>query len=141
MTYEVTRQSDKILPAEDGGVLVITVDATSRSYDLSLVALGTTWGAGHDGQAFFYVTMSADGGAVYYTFSSTAKTVDDTAALAAGGTVAGFTANGCDVIFSGTKEQVYIWRQGDKFLNIKTASGGAKLRIHVSSDLTTGASA
>ena len=133
----VIEQAEWVAPAVSGEVLVIGVDATSREYDLSLVDLGAAF-ARHP-EAKFYITATADGGAVYYTMSAASgKTVDNTAALTAGNAIAGFTANGAGVIFASTAAQIYIDRTQHRYLQIKTASSTAKLRINLSSNLRPG---
>jgi hypothetical protein len=137
MTENVTMQSDWVAPAVNGAVVVISVDGTSREYDLSTIAFGLDFG--EKPNADFYVDASADGNAVYYTVSSASgKTVDDTAAMAAGGAVA-FTANACQVIFASTTKPLYYNRTTHRYLQVKCASGQtAKLRLNVSSCLRPG---
>ena len=133
----VTTQSDWVEPPKNGECLVFTVDSTSREYDLSGVNFGTDFQ--QKASAVFYVDASADGGAVYITFSATSgKTVDDTAAITAGGTVA-FTANACNVIWASTTKPFYYDRTQHRYMQVKCANGAsAKLRLNVSSTLRPG---
>jgi hypothetical protein len=137
----VVEQAEWVTPPVSGALLVITLDSTSREYDLSLANLGVAFGAGHDGE-YFYVQVAADGCDCYLTFSAASgKTVDDTAALGAGSAVSGFTANGADVVFQSTVGQFYIQRLNMRYLQLKSAAGKAgKARIRVSSSLRPGAS-
>jgi hypothetical protein len=120
-------------------MLVLSVDATSRVYDLWSLAFGTAAintnaGPNEAMRGFrFFVTMKADGNDVYYVFGQNGSiVVDDTAAVAAGGTPA-FTANAADVIFASQKEDEYLDRGTDRYLAVKCAAGKtAKLRIRVS---------
>jgi len=135
--HNVTVQSDWVAPAINGAVVVISVDATSREYDLSTIDFGLSFT--EKPNADFYVDASADGNNVYYTVSSTSgKTVDDTAAMTAGGAVA-FTANACQVIFASTTKPLYYNRTTHRYLQVKCAAGlTAKLRLNVSSCLRPG---
>lgn len=127
---EATRQSDNVTPAEFTKVLVVAVDATSRVYDLSLVALGATF----DRLGHLYVKFTADGGNVYYSLGTNASpTVDNTAALSVGSTVNGFTTNGAGIFVNLIPEHVRLDRSAHRYLCIKTSTGTANLRIHASS--------
>lgn len=139
MEAPVVRQSAEALFARKGKELVIVVDGTSRAYDLWTIAFGTAAINTNATQpesctnTKFFVTMTADGGDVYYLFGATSPTVDETAAVAAGAGLA-YTANAADVIPAGKTLDGYLTRGVDRFLAIKTtAVGTVRLRIHVSS--------
>lgn len=134
--YIIT-QAEWVAPAISAEMLVIAVDATSREYDISLCNLIADFTKHPAARA--YVTFTADGADVYYTTSAASgKTVDDTAALTAGNPVAGFTANGAAIIKDGSNESIVYDRTQNRYLQIKTASGTAKLRIRLSSCLSPG---
>jgi len=133
----VTMQSDWVAPPLNGAVMALAVDATSREYDLSVIALGVDFG--QKPNADFYVDIDADGNNVYYTFSAASgKTVDDTAAIAAAGAVV-FTANAAKIIWANTTKPLYYNRSLHRYMQVKCAAGKtATLRLHVSSTLRPG---
>jgi len=139
----VITQAEWVAPAVNGKMLVLSITATSREYDLWSLLLGTdptgTLGGSIKPHAFFYIDAKADGNDVYYTMSATAsKTVDDTAAVAESGTPA-FTANAADVIFASTTQPLYVDRTAHRYIQVKcAATKTAYLRIHLSSCLRPG---
>lgn len=132
-----TDQADNRTPARTGKVVCISVDATSRAYDLTGLELGQI---ATGKKEVIYLDIAADGANVYYAFGVTAPTVDNTAAMAAVAATAVFTASACDVIFANTKEAVRIHRSGanaDNFVSFKTSAGTATVRIRASSEPTS----
>lgn len=138
---EPIRQSNNITPARMGTILVITLDTSSHVYDLSSVDIGAPWkGLGAD---HLYITLIADVD-FYYGFDSVnTDTLDETQALAAGGTINngtnhGFTGNGAWLVPAKTAESIRINRTKDKFLYLK-GSGAGKVRIRASSEMSASA--
>jgi hypothetical protein len=119
-------------PPRKGAVLALTIDSTARAYDLTALDLGGfAFSVGRRNEVF--LTLFADGGDVYYYFASdNTATVDDTAVVAAGGTLA--YANGYAMkLPSGAAHSVRINRATDKYLQVKTSAGSATLRLFASS--------
>ena len=134
MTIEATRQADNILPPRRSLILAITVDATARAYDLSGITMGgSSYLTGQQGQRV-YLTMQADGASMYYHFSSSsATTLDNTAVIAAAGTIAYANTYGAK-LESGTSIDLRIDRITDRYLVLKCASGATgTIRIWASS--------
>jgi hypothetical protein len=127
-------QAANVQPPRRGAVLAISVDTTARPYDLSSLDLGgITPEADHKRRHETWVTLQADGGDVYYYFSSaTASNLDNTAAVAAGGTPAYATTHGAK-IKQDDRHEVRIDRSRDVFLIVKTSTGTATLRFWASS--------
>lgn len=133
MTIEATRQADNILPPRRSGIIALAIDSTARAYDLSVITMGgSTFSSTQKGQRV-YLTLQADGGAVYFHLSSaSATTLSDTATIAAGGTIAYANTYGAK-IESGGSMDIRIDRLDDRYLVVKTASGTATLRFWASS--------
>jgi hypothetical protein len=133
------QQAMNVVPARLGFVAAQAVDATSRRYDLTGLALGgATWKPGV--KDFLYLTIQADGGDVYYATNSTnAGTIDDTASTAAGSTMA-FGATAPVLIKNGAAAEVRVARDVDRFLLLKCPSGSTAIaRIYASSEPTPAA--
>lgn len=128
MTQEATRQADNVVPPRKGACAAIVLDATSRSYDLSLVDLGAAYSRGGE----LYIRLFSETATTYFFMSpANSGTVDETAAVAAAGTMA-FTANACSIIPAGTEREIRINRTTDRYLFVK-GSGAGYLRISASS--------
>lgn len=130
------RQTANRVPPRETLVLAQTVDATARALDLS----GLAWESG--GPTFssevrtVYLTMHAETAAVYFVFSSDSSvTITDTAAVAAGGTVA-FSNTYAFRIAANDTQDFRIVLPVDRYLHVKTASGTAILRIYASSQIS-----
>jgi hypothetical protein len=133
---EATRQSDNITQPVAGYVMAIVLDATSRAYNLSSIALQFFPGLTTNGKESIYLTLRAEDADAYYVFSSATGTVDETAAMAAAGTPA-FTANACDVIPAGGRDDVRWNRAQYPWLLVKGSAAGV-LRIRASSEPSIG---
>lgn len=135
MTHIAEHQAANILPPRRGAVLAIAVDTTARAYDITTIDLGDVYKAAHGDEV--YLTLQADGAKVYYHFKETTggTGLDNTAAVAAGGTIAFADTYGA-FVGDGERVQERITRNLDKFLVVKTASGTATLRIWASSHST-----
>lgn len=120
------------MPPRVGSILAITLDTTSRRYDLGAVALG-----GKDIVAKGELFVSLISTVAFYiaTNSTNAGTVDETAALAAGGTVSAFTTNGAWLVPANTEVRLRLDRVQDRYLVVK-GSGAGIVRIYASSDTT-----
>lgn len=129
------RIAARVLPPRRGSVAALTVDATARAYALGSIAMGGyTPEAAASLRNEVYVTLQADGAAIYYYFStSNTADLDPTAAVAAGGTLAYANAHGA-VIEDGTSAQVVVDRSRDEYIVVRTASGSSTLRLYASSE-------
>lgn len=125
------RQAANVTPPEIGKIQAITLDTTSRRYDLGLLDLG---GVAVLRGGYLYLSLVSTV-AFYLAFnSSDAGTVDETAALAAGGT-ATFTSNGAWLVPANVEFVVRVHRTRHRYLVIK-GSGAGIVRIRASSDST-----
>lgn len=133
MTIEATRQADNILPPRRSAIIALAIDSTARAYDMSVLTLaGNTFSSTQKGVRL-YLTMQADGGAVYFQLSSSnSATLSDTASITAGSALAFANTYGAK-IESGGSVDVRIDRLDDRYLVVKTASGTATLRFWASS--------
>lgn len=131
----VVSQNANEVPPRKSAVIALGVDTTARAYDITGLALGGYTPPGSNtAPKWTSVYLQADGGAVYVVFDSTnTVTLDDTAKIAAGGTMAFANTYGA-LIPSGASVKVRINRKDDKYLHIKTASGTAVLRMWASSE-------
>lgn len=121
----------RVLPPRRGAVLALTVDSTARSYALGSLAFGGHTPAASPRRNEVYLTLQADGGAIYFYFhSSTDADLNEATVIAAGGTLA-FNAAYCAVIEDGQTAQVCIDRALDKYLVVK---GTGTLRLYASSE-------
>lgn len=85
------RQFSDVAPPEAGKVTVLTLDTSVRVYDLTALPFGDAPAGGAFSMFLQWYTTAQ----LYFVFSSVSNaTIDETAALAAGG-AATFTANGC----------------------------------------------
>lgn len=123
------KQDSQLTPPVVGSILVITLDATSRRYDLGGADIGGY--AVADGGNLF-VVLKTDVKCYLAFNSSNAGTMDETAALAAGGTVSGFTSDGAWELEAGVEYPVYLNRSQHRYLVVKGSAAG-KLRIRAAS--------
>lgn len=140
MTELATAQHDDEKPPEVEKILAIAVDSTSRVYDLSTIDFGTKGNevTANKNQNLF-VTIEADGAAIYFSLSPTAAlTISDTASITAGAALA-FTATKCWKIPADGERRYRIDRGLHRYLYLKTATGTAIARVYVSSALPPGA--
>ena len=127
-------QATDILPPRRGKVIALTVDTTARAYDLTTINLGDIYRPTATDK--LYITLSANGGEIHYYFSDvTASDLSDTAAIAAGGTLA-FATTYSGVVEDGARQYERIQRNVDKFIIVKSAAGTPILRIWASSPST-----
>lgn len=127
--------ADNVVPPVGGSVLCIELDTTSRMYDLSQVTFGGRDPRNNDK---IFLRLHSDGADTYFFFSdSTGLTVDNTAKLAAGGTVSGFTTSGAARI-PDDQDREYIWTAREhRYLYVKGSAAGV-LRIHAASCISPG---
>lgn len=137
-TYHV-EQAANFVPPRRGAVLALAVDATARPYDMGSLAIGGfTPDAGFARKSEVIITLQARGARVFFqTSSATASDLDDTAAVAAGGTLAFANTYGA-WIEDGQALSLTFNRKLDRFLIVKTASGTATLSIWGSSEAREG---
>ena len=138
MTSAAQDQAVDILPPRTGLVCAVSVDATSRPYDMSTLDWYGSSPTNNRPNQEYMLSLYADGGDVHVAFGSATLTVDDTAKVSAGGTLA-FTANATYVIPSSQERTFRIRRITDAWIAMKTASGTAVLRFYVSSNRVPGA--
>lgn len=131
------KQDSQVTPPVVGKILAITLDATSRRYDLGGVDFGGTPVA-EGGMLFLCLKTDVK---CYVAFnSSDAGTVDETAALAAGGSVSAFTSNGAWEIEAGVEFPVYVNRLSHRYLVVKgSAAGTLRIRAGSPSSIQRGA--
>ena len=123
------RQIANVAPPVIGKIQVITLDATSRRYDLGALAFD---GKAVDRGGYVFLSIIANV-RFYLAFnSSDAGTVDETAALAAGGT-ATFTSNGAWEVPADAEMSVRVHRTEHRYLVIKGSAAG-RVRLIASSD-------
>jgi hypothetical protein len=135
MSFLSTEQADNVTPPVS--VWAQTVDATSRAYDLTGLALGgDTYSSVR--ADYIYLTIQADGADLYVAFGvDNSKTIAQATAVAAGGTPA-FATTSCMKIPDSQERCYRINRAVDKFLYLK-GSGAGTARIYASSDISPGA--
>jgi len=134
MTDQATSQSDNIVPPRLSKVCAITVDGTSRAYDLRLLALGVAFRTAADND-YIYVDMVNDGAVtIYYAFSNATGTVDDTVVNAAAAAPLVFGATMAQSIPAGGFRSERVQRNVDQWLMLKCAGAGTStLRMNASS--------
>lgn len=133
-------------PAPIGQVVALTIDATSRGYDISqLLWQGQKQGNAGDVDAF-YLSFQAESNDVYFLFDSDAagtNSIDDSLAIAAGTALSLTTGTSfppAKIIAGLPPVDVRIERAVDKTLIVKCASGkSAILRFWPSSQRMPGA--
>ncbi len=137
MSFKATAQSDNVVPGRIGSIWPQAVDATSRPYNISLLPFGGKALVNSNEIDHIYLTMTADGGDVYFAFGSVTGTVDDTAGNAAGVALTATTMSVgttfAQKIPNGTTVSLRIERRLDKWLMLKTSAGTATLRVNASS--------
>lgn len=140
MEPSVVQQSAGPLPPRTDKIIPITVDGTSRAYDLWSVAFGTaavnTAATGTEApNTRFFITMLADGGDVLHAFGPTSAVQVDEGAVLAPGDPLSYPANAGEPIHAGTRVDWRMMRKEDRYLAIKTlAMGTVLLYIRVSSE-------
>lgn len=128
---ESGRQALNIVPPRRGAVCAITVDTTARSYDISALDLGKAYDS-QNADGGVYITMQAESTTVYFYFCDTSAVgLDETAAVAAGGTAAFANTYGAMLPQSACID-TRIVRAQDKYLVVKGAAAG-KIRLWASS--------
>lgn len=137
------KQIYECMPPRRGAVLALTVDSTARAYDmLTLDLAGYTPRNAQREQSHVVLFMQAETNDVYFYFASgeagvvattDVNNVDNTAAIAAGGSLA--YANGyAAVLKAGNMPiQIRIDRGLDRFLVVKAASTSGTLRMWAAS--------
>lgn len=129
MSLQNTLLADGITPPVE--VLAVTVDGTSRSYDLTTVnANGHAYNAAETDRV--YMTLRADGGDVYYALSLASRTIAEATVIAAGGALA-YNDVYCMVVPDGSEVSFLIRRNKHKFLTLK---GSGTARFYFSSENT-----
>jgi hypothetical protein len=122
------------IPARAGKTIVITLDTSSRGYDLGALLSGQVVPSK---SRLVFIQMQAESADCYYLFSpANNATVDETAAVSAGGALA-YTANACDRIKQDTAQPFDIDMLVDRFLTVKGSAAG-KLRISITSQTSSG---
>lgn len=121
-----------------GKIWVQTVDSTARPYQIALMPFGGKAIVNAAQADHIYLTMLAETNDVFYYFdSATGSSLSDTAANTAGVAVSATTmsavATYCAKLPAGIPVNVRIERSVDKWLQLKTASAGATVRIWASS--------
>jgi len=113
-----------------------TLDATSRSYDLSvLTAQGRAYDSSQANE-LVYLTVQADGAKCYLAFDSVStRTIAEGTAVAAGGTPA-YAAAHCFVVPDGQERSFVVNRVAHRYIVLK-GSGAGYARIAFSSKATT----
>lgn len=127
-------QAATVQPPRKNEVFALSIDSTARSYSLGSLSFGGVV-AEQDSHRRLetWLTLQADGGDVFYSLSTAAQTIDDTAAIAVGAAISA-TATHCAKIAADDRHEFRIDRSRDVFLNVKTASGTGILRFWVSSN-------
>lgn len=139
MEYSVVNQGAGPLPPRTGKMIPITVDGTSRAYDLWDIAFGTAAvpnaAVGQEiPETKFFITLIAEGGDVLHAFGPDDTVQVDEGAVLAPGDPLSYPANAGEPIFAGTQKDWHLNRMLDRFLAIKTTSAGTViLHIRVSS--------
>lgn len=131
------QQAANVVPPRRGSIVALGIDATARPYDLTALAFGGD-SYNEKTQTHVFLTLQNEGtDPVYYALlSATANDLDDTAKIAAGGTLA-FANPHAAVIQGGQMHRVRIQKDVDKFLEVKcAATKTSTLRIYASSSPT-----
>ncbi len=134
MAYVVQEQHARTEAPRRGECIALTVDATTSAYPLGSLALS---GFTPEGDAVrrneVFVTLRAITADVWFYFSNGSSTaLDNTAAVADGGTLAYADTYGW-MIPAGQESRMLIDRSRDTHLVVKTSSGTATLLIRASS--------
>lgn len=126
--------ADYVIPARKSEVLVITLDATARAYDLRSLKLGailTPDTAAVNPQKVYLRLLSLSVNCHYHFDSTSSVTLDRTAAISAGGAIANAATYG-DVLVASAPEHVIIDRSVDKYIHVQ-GTGAGTLIIRASS--------
>ena len=139
-------QISECAPPRRGAVLALEVDSTARAYDMLSLALGGfTPTDAQKLQSHVVLWLQAEANDVYFYFASgeagavvttDVDDVDDTAEIAAGGSLA-FADTYCAVLKAGNGPlPIRIDRSQDRFLVVKAASTSGVLRLWAASAST-----
>lgn len=136
-------QVDECRPPRRGEVIALTVDSTCRAYDLLSVALaGFAPQNAQREQSSVVLWMQAETANVYFYFASgeagsvvttDVDDIDDTAKVAAGGSIAFANTYGAVIVAGNGPIPVRIDRGQDRFLVVKAASTSGVLRFWATS--------
>lgn len=136
-------QVDECRPPRRGEVIALTVDSTARAYDmLSLALAGFTPSNSQREQSSVVLWMQAETADVYFYFASgeagaVATTdvddIDNTAAVAAGGSLAFANTYAAVIVAGNGPIPIRIDRSTDRFLVVKAASTSGTLRFWATS--------
>lgn len=135
MSYGLQDQAYNVVPPRrvDGG-FQLTVDSTSRTYDIGSLQWG---GVSFDSQAAdkcIFLTLHAETADVYFRFrADNSADGNQATVIAAGGTVTLQTAFMAHIAANAEKD-VRIDRLFDRYLEVKTSAGTATLRVNMSSN-------
>lgn len=132
MSEEEEQAAAYVFPPTRNLILPITVDTTSRAYDIG----GFVWYRNQDtpGRGKIFLRMRAQTADVYYHFADVSTgAVVAAAAIAAGGTLAAGATYG-DVIPAGTFQDVYVDLYAQRYLHI-IGTAAAVLRISRTSNV------
>ena len=132
-TSNTVEQHSNVLFPENGQTLAITLDNTARSYDLTSLDLGGGVPEGDlDRRLEVFLCVQSDGADAFLSFSKTAKTINETTTVAAGGTLAFADGMAAKVVNNLAPIRFRIDRSRAKFLNVKGSAAGT-LRLWVAS--------
>lgn len=121
-----------VRPPEQGKIVAVTLDATSRVYDLGALALG---GENVERGGTMALRLISDGDFHYKFGPTNSMTVDPTAADAAGAALT-FQANAAVLAPANVPVDIVSWNRIDhRYLAVK--GGTTVLRIWVSSEKTS----
>lgn len=124
-------QYANVHPPVEGKIIAVTLDATSRRYDLGALALGDA-GVERGGTMFLTLISTV---LFYYKFhDANAGTADETSADAAAAPLT-FQALAVALAPANTPIRVRVNRKSHRYLIVKASAG--ILRIWVSSDAST----
>lgn len=136
---EAVSQDSNMQPPREGQLLALTVDATGRGYDLSVLTINSQkFQANVDEAVFLTLRNDSTTTNLYYKFALTqgaAAALDPAVTLAAGSPLA-FTTTSCEFIPPSSAINHRIHRPTDKFLGVRTSSGTTVLRLYPSSEST-----
>lgn len=131
MPPEADQQAMNVVPPRRGAILAITLDATARPYNLTLLTMG---GVAYNAALaqHIYLTLQAETANCWYFFhSATDSALDKTAAIAAGAT-AGYANTHAAYLPAGQSVSHRIKLNVDKWIEVQ-GSGAGILRIFASS--------
>lgn len=139
MTANAVEYFSDVTPPSDDGIVALGIDSTARSYDITGLALGSPLPpeAALRKRREVFITISAEGTDAFLSFSTVARTIDDTAKIAAGATLALTNTHCAKIVKDGPPHRFRLDRSLHKFLNVKAVSAATgTIRIWVSSPET-----